>query len=246
MGRGWSILKNDCIETQKWLQTESWILEVCKFMSANQINISHLAQELLTHLTHDAYLITQLASEGDSTTSELQAINRCCMSKGILFISNISNHQGTHLQQSATDKSTNFNMVHDLNWHRKNHTMTEEWRKWEKSMRTLCNEIKQKLRKLLVKFSLDDKKYKTSWHWFLSRDLHTLFYREHETWHKYKRTPISVLRHIEFHTITKSKYQCSFCPQVFRIILTSITSTHLQIEATRMEFLLDPTGPPLY
>ena len=179
MGRGWSILKNDCIETQKWLQTESWILEVCKFMSANQINISHLAQELLTHLTHDAYLITQLASEGDSTTSELQAINRCCMSKGILFISNISNHQGTHLKQSATDKSNNFNLIYDFNWPRKNHATTAELKTWMKTTKTLCNESKKKLRKPLLQWSLDDNKYITSWRWFLSRDLHTLYCREY-------------------------------------------------------------------
>ena len=34
------------------------------------------------------------------------------MSKGILFIRNISHHQGTYLQQSAIDKSTNFNLIH--------------------------------------------------------------------------------------------------------------------------------------
>ena len=40
------------------------------------------------------------------------------MSKYIFFISDISNHQGSHLQQSATDRSTNFNLIHDLNWPR--------------------------------------------------------------------------------------------------------------------------------
>ena len=42
------------------------------------------------------------------------------MSNGIFFIINISNHQGTHLKQSGTDKSTDFNLIHDLNWPRKN------------------------------------------------------------------------------------------------------------------------------
>ena len=52
------------------------------------------------------------------------------------------------------------------------------------------------------KFSLDDKKYITSWQWFLSCDIHTLYHREHETWHKYKRPPSYAPRHIELQTDT--------------------------------------------
>ena len=74
-------------------------------MSSNQINISHLGPEVSIQRTHNACLIKQLAPEGDFTTSELQAINWCHMSKGILFISYISNHQGNHIQQSVTDKA---------------------------------------------------------------------------------------------------------------------------------------------
>ena len=55
-------------------------------MSANQINISHLAPEVSTHRTHDACLMKNLASEGDFTTSELWSINWFGMSKGVFFI----------------------------------------------------------------------------------------------------------------------------------------------------------------
>ena len=46
LGRGGGILKNDYIENKQWLQIESWILEIWKFMSENQINISHLRIEV--------------------------------------------------------------------------------------------------------------------------------------------------------------------------------------------------------
>ena len=39
---GGHILEKNYIETKQWLQAESWILEVYKLMSVNQINISHL------------------------------------------------------------------------------------------------------------------------------------------------------------------------------------------------------------
>ena len=48
-------------------------------------------------------------------------------------------------------------------------------------MRTLCHESKKELRKLLGKWILDDNKYITYWQWFLSSELHTLYYREYET-----------------------------------------------------------------
>ena len=96
------------------------------------------------------------------------------MSKGVFFISDICNHQGTHLQQSSTDNVTNFNMIHELNWPRKHHTTTEEYRTWKKSMRALCDESKNKLRIPLGQWILDDNKYITSWQWFLSHNQHTL------------------------------------------------------------------------
>ena len=42
--------------------------------------------------------------------------NRRHMYKGILFISNISNHQGTHIKKPETDTIKNFNLIHDFNW----------------------------------------------------------------------------------------------------------------------------------
>ena len=88
-------------------------MEICV---KTQINIYLLGPEVETQCTHDYCLIKHLASEGDFTTSELQAINWCRMSKSIFFIRNISNHQCTHIQQSETDKNTNFNLIHYLNW----------------------------------------------------------------------------------------------------------------------------------
>ena len=121
-GRGGCVLKNVYIETQQWLQTQSWIRKVWKFMSKNHVNISNLGTEVSTQLTHDYCLMSHLALEGEFTVSELRAINRCRMSKGIFFISNIRNHQGTQLQKSATDNVTSLNLIQDFNWPRKHHT----------------------------------------------------------------------------------------------------------------------------
>ena len=150
-------------------------------MSANQINISYLVPEVLTQLTHGACIMTQLSTEYNFTTSEKRSINWCCMSNCILFIIDISNHQVNHLQQSSTDKVTNFILIHYLNFPRENHATTLEWRTWIEEMITLCGENKKNLRKPLGKWSIDDNKCRTSWKWFLSRDLHTLYYREYET-----------------------------------------------------------------
>ena len=45
-GRGGCILENNYTGTQKWLQIESWIREVWKFMSTNHIKILHLGIEV--------------------------------------------------------------------------------------------------------------------------------------------------------------------------------------------------------
>ena len=84
-------------------------------MSSNHIHISHLGKYVLTHRMYDAYLMTQLALNGYFTTSEIHDINCCLMSKGILFISNMCNHQGTHIHKSAANADTTFNMIHDFN-----------------------------------------------------------------------------------------------------------------------------------
>ena len=99
-------------------------------MFTNQIKISHLGPEVATQCRHDACLMTHLASKGDLVTSEIRAINRCGMSKGVFFISDISSHQGAHLQQSATDKNTNFNLINDFDSPINNHTTTAECKMW--------------------------------------------------------------------------------------------------------------------
>ena len=45
-GRGGCILENNYTGTQQWLQIESWIREVWKFMSTNHIKILHLGIEV--------------------------------------------------------------------------------------------------------------------------------------------------------------------------------------------------------
>ena len=83
------------------------------------------------------------------------------MSKGILFISNICNHQGTHTQKQVTDTVTTFNLIHDLNWPRKHHTTIPVWRTWEKEMIKLCDESKDKMCTPSGQWIIDDKKYIT-------------------------------------------------------------------------------------
>ena len=61
VGRGENILENEYTEIQQWIQTESCILEVWKFMFTNQIKISHLGTEVSTQRTNDACLTTHLA-----------------------------------------------------------------------------------------------------------------------------------------------------------------------------------------
>ena len=92
---------------------------------------------------------------------------------------------------------------------------------------------------------IDDNTYITSCQWFISRDLHTLYYREYETWCKYTQPPNQSRRCIEFLTDTKSKYQRPSCSQVCRISLTNSTPTYLRIEATGMDFRPEPSGPPI-
>ena len=194
---------------------------------------------------HNACLISHLALKGDFSTSELLAINRCHISKGVLFISNICNHQGNHLQKLATDTFTTFDLIHDLSWPRKHHILIAAWGACKKARITLCDESKDKLRTPLVQWRLENNKYITSWQWFLSRDLRTLYYREHGTCWKYTKFLNRSHMRIGFQTDTKWKSECSFCSQVCIIILKNSTPTHLRIEATEMEFPPDTSRPPL-
>ena len=52
--RGGRILENGYIETQQRLQTQSWILEVWKFILTKKNCISHLGTEVATNRTYDA------------------------------------------------------------------------------------------------------------------------------------------------------------------------------------------------
>ena len=200
---------------------------------------------LSTQRMHDTCLMSHLVLEADFTTSELRAINWCRISNGITFISDICNIQCNHLQQSETDTFKNFNMIHNFNWPRKHHTTIESRRTWKITMRNLCGGSKYKLHTPLGQWILDDNKYITYWHWLLSRDLHTRYYIEHETWRKYIQRPNQSCRRIEFLTYTKSKSQRPSHSQVCRMSLTISTPTHLQVEATRMDFPPEPSRPPL-
>ena len=178
--------------------------------------------------------MSHLASKGDFNTSEIRAINWCHMYKGIFFIRNICNHKGIYIQKSATDTVITFNMIHDFNWTRKYHTTIAAWGTWKKAMINLCDESRDKLRTLLGKWRPVDNKYIPYWQWFLSRDLYTLYYIGHRTWCNHTRTPNRARRHNEYQTYTKSISQWPSCYQVWRISLTSSTTTHIQIKATGM------------
>ena len=112
-------------------------------------------------------------------------------------------------------------------------------------MRTLSNEGKNKLHKLLGQWSLDDNKYITSCQCFFSRNLHTLYYRDNEKRHKYKQSSSRARRHIEFQKYTKSKFQHPYHLQVCIISLVSSTPTNLRKEANRTDFPPEPSKPPL-
>ena len=150
-------------------------------MSTNYIHISHLGTYLSTQLTHDACPMSHLPLYGDFTTSELRAIKFWRVSKGIFFISDIYNHQSTHLQYSSTDNDLTFNIIHNFNWPRKNHTTIAAWRMWKKSIITIFDESKANLRASMGNFTIDNNKYIKTWQWLLFRDIHTLYYREHVT-----------------------------------------------------------------
>ena len=108
---------------------------------------------------------------------------------GYFFISNICNHQGTHIKKAATDTVTNFNLIYDFNWPRKHHTATAEWSTLKKLMITICDESEDKLFTPLGQWIIDDNKYIKSWKCFISQDLHILYYKQHRTWCKYTQPP---------------------------------------------------------
>ena len=109
-------LENNYPKTQRWLQTESWICNIWKFVSSHHIRIYHLEIDVSTKSMQDSYLISHLALNFDFTTSELQAIKFRRMSKGIFPISYICKHQGTHLHKSAANTDITFNLIHNSNW----------------------------------------------------------------------------------------------------------------------------------
>ena len=144
----------------------------------------------------------------------------------------IYTHQGTHLQKSAMDTVTIFNLLHEFNWPRKHQTTIAAWRLWEKSMITLYDESKYKLHTPLGLWRFENNKYMTYWQCFLYRDIHTLYYIEHVTCCKYTRLTNRSRRRIEFLTNKKSTYQRPSSSQVSKISLTSSTPTYLRVEAT--------------
>ena len=151
------------------------------------------------------------------------------MSNGIFFINDIINHKGTHIQQSATYTVTIFNLIYDFNWPRKHHKKLADCRTWNKEMRTLCDESKDKLCTPIGQWSLDNNKYITYCKWLLTLYLHTLYYREHEKRYKYIRPPNRAHGCIELWTDTKSKSQRPSWFYLFIISLTISTPTNLRI-----------------
>ena len=180
-------------------------------MSAKHIHIYHLGTDVSTQRTPDAWLMSHLVLNYGFSTSEIWAINHCRMSKEIFFMRDIFNHQGIHLHKSAADTDTTFNLIHDFNWPRRHHTTIAAWSTWKKSIRTSCIESKVNLRAPLGKWTPNDNKYITFWKWFLSHDLHTLYYREHGKCWKYEWPLNRERRRIESQTDTKSGYQCPYC-----------------------------------
>ena len=128
-------------------------------MSAKHIHIYHVGTDVSTQRTHNYCLAVNV----DFTTSELRDIYCCRMSEGIFCIRNICHHQGTHLNKSAADTDTDFNMIHDFNYTRRYLTTIAACRAWKKSIRMLHDERKVNLRATLVQWTIDNNKYITSW-----------------------------------------------------------------------------------
>ena len=182
------------------------------------MHIYHLRTDVSTHHTYYNCLMKHFSINGNFATSYLCAINWWRMSKGILFISDICNPQGTHIQKSVAGTDTTFNLIHYFNWHRRHHTTISAWRTCKKSIRALYDESKVKLRAPLGQWTLEDNKCITSWQWFLSHDIHTIHYRDNRTWWKYTWTLkyARARRCILFQTDTNSFSKCPSCSQVFR------------------------------
>ena len=66
-------------------------------MPNNNILAYHLDTDVSTQRTYYACLIAHININVYFTNSELCAINRCCMSKGMLFMIDVCNHQVTKL-----------------------------------------------------------------------------------------------------------------------------------------------------
>ena len=132
-------------------------------MSANHVHISNPVTDLSTQCTYDVCLMTHLSINGNFTTTDIRAINQCHMYKGIFFISNICNHQDTHILKSAVNNDTPFSLVHDFNWPRKYHKSISAWRMWRKSLRNPCDESKFNLSSSLGQWRLDNKEDMISW-----------------------------------------------------------------------------------
>ena len=142
--------------------------------------VSHLGTYVFIQRAYYYRLTTHLSINVNFTASDIRAKNRCCKSKGILFISNICNHQCTHILKWAADIDTPFNQIRGFNWIRKHLTSIAAWRTGRKALITLCNESTANICAPWGKCILDNNKYIVSWKNFLTRDLHTIHYGEHK------------------------------------------------------------------
>ena len=166
-----NVTRNSKMDTNRVLDTRGMEIRVCQLyshFSPRNIYINTAHVPCLSHDTPSAKW--QLHHFSDPCHNLLPRV------WGNFFISDICNHQGTHIQKSAAYTDTTFNLIHYFNCTKIHHTKISAWRTWKKSIRTSCDGIKVKLCAPLGQWILYDHTWITSWQWFLSRDLCTLHY----------------------------------------------------------------------
>ena len=112
-----------------WLTTPSWIHSCLQFMWTNQIRIKPFGTALTSARYGDKGIMEAFAPFIDDVSS-LRWLNRCCMHKKVIWLSDLFTPDGKTVQdESFTSKECVYSL---FQWPLQHYTASADWSLWKK------------------------------------------------------------------------------------------------------------------
>jgi hypothetical protein len=181
--------------------TKSWIRHVLQFTLDYDISL-HLEGTLFPRYRSLDRTIMQLALQHTNKVSILRSINTVRMALNVVWLSEITNANGTCLDSHWLKMPTHLPRRNTYSWPRVHQVTTKDWSRWRRFLSTLCRNNTDTLLYRVGDWQRSYREWIDTWQGFLSENGDELYIKHQhtDTWRRHIRQPAYRNRHFpRFH-----------------------------------------------